>query len=221
MLGAATVTAATGLLVYAITTAAETGLASARTLGLFAGAFVAAGVFVVVERRATAPLVPFRVLRSRVLVGGNLVVFAAGMAVDGMLITLTSFVQRVVGWSAIQFALLAAACLLLAYAAATDVSPGVLLAGLFVFGAGMGGFGVASPPARSPRTPGPLRQRTGWASASTRCSPPSPSSSRSPCCADPEGQAGRCFLRLRMLPTVTTQDVTKLTKIATPATTRP
>jgi MFS family permease len=46
---------------------------------------------------SAAPLLPFRLLRSRVLVGGNLLLLIAGMAVDGMLITLTSHVQQVLG----------------------------------------------------------------------------------------------------------------------------
>lgn len=106
--GAVTVTAALGLLVYTITTIPEAGLISVRTLGLFAGAVALAGLFVTIETRSAAPLIPFRALRSRVLIGGNLLIFTAGMAVDGLLITLTSYVQRVLGWSAMQFGLLAA-----------------------------------------------------------------------------------------------------------------
>lgn len=106
--GAVTVTAALGLLGYTITTIPESGLTSVRTLGLFAGAVALAGLFVIIETRSAAPLVPFRALRSRVLIGGNLLIFTAGMAVDGLLVTLTSYVQRVLGWSAMQFGLLAA-----------------------------------------------------------------------------------------------------------------
>lgn len=177
VLGAITVTAAAALLVFAITTIPEHGFGG-RTIAFFVAAVVAAGLFVVVERRVAAPLVPFRVLRSRVLVGGNLVIFAAGMAVDGMLITLTSFVQGVLGWSSLQFGLLAAAmtvmsvvgvmvgqravstrglrpvaviggamlgigCLLLAFAPTVDVMLSLLVAGMLVFGAGMGAAFVA------------------------------------------------------------------------------
>jgi MFS family permease len=42
------------------------------------------------------------------LIGGNLLILIAGMAVDGMLITLTSHVQQVLGWSAVRFGLVAA-----------------------------------------------------------------------------------------------------------------
>lgn len=178
VLGAITVTSAAAMLVFAITAVPEYGFADGRTIGFFLAAVVATVLFVVVEQRVAEPLVPFRVLRSRVLVGGNLVIFAAGMAVDGMLITLTSFVQGVLGWSAMQFGLLAAAmtvmsvigvmigqravsarglrtvalaggvllgagCLLLAFAPTVDQLLGLLVAGMLIFGAGMGGAFVA------------------------------------------------------------------------------
>lgn len=101
--GAVTVTAALTVLVFAIVTVAEVGWVSWRTLGLFGAVIALATLFVGVENRSVAPLVPFRALRSRVLVGGNLLILAAGMSVDGMLITLTSYVQRVLGWSALEF----------------------------------------------------------------------------------------------------------------------
>lgn len=178
VLGAITVTAAAALLVFAITAVPEYGFADGRTIAFFVAAVIAAGLFVLVEGRVADPLVPFRVLRSRKLVGGNLVIFAAGMSVDGILITLTSLVQGVLGWSALQFGLLAAGmtvmsvvgvmigqravsaaglrpvavaggsllglgCLLLAFAPAVDPLLGLLIPGLFVFGAGMGAAFVA------------------------------------------------------------------------------
>ncbi|HEY1574536.1 MAG TPA: MFS transporter [Pseudonocardiaceae bacterium] len=51
---------------------------------------------------------PTRLLRSRLLVGGNLVILVAGMAVDGMLVTLTAYAQQAMGFSALRFGLLAA-----------------------------------------------------------------------------------------------------------------
>lgn len=55
-----------------------------------------------IEKRSAAPLVPFRALRSRVLIGGNLVVLSAGM-----LVTLTAYAQRVLGRPAMRFGLMA------------------------------------------------------------------------------------------------------------------
>jgi MFS family permease len=54
--------------------------------------------------RATR-LLPLRLLRSRTLLGGNAVMLVAGMAVDGMLFTLTLYAQGVLGWSAVAFGL--------------------------------------------------------------------------------------------------------------------
>lgn len=101
--GAVTVTAALTMLVYAIVTVPEAGWVSWRTLGLFGAVIALTTLFVGIENRSVAPLVPFRVLRSRVLVGGNLLILTAGMSVEGMLVTLTSYVQRVLDWSALQF----------------------------------------------------------------------------------------------------------------------
>ncbi|MFC5180325.1 MFS transporter [Actinomadura harenae] len=106
--GALTITPALVLLVYVITRMQTSGWASGTTVGLLAVAIVLVWVFVLVERRSAAPLVPLGTLRSRMLIGGDLLLLLAGMAVDGMLITLTSFAQQVLGWSAARFGLVAA-----------------------------------------------------------------------------------------------------------------
>ncbi|GAA2098804.1 MFS transporter [Actinomadura alba] len=177
--GALTVTAALALLAYMIITVPEAGWASGRTAGLLLAVAVLVGLFVLVESRSAAPLVPLRILRSPGLVGGNLVILAAGMTVDGMLVTLTAYVQQLRGWSALQFGLaaavmtvtsvggalfcqrlvtrsgvrsvaaagtvlLSAACVLMATAVAGAGSTGVLLVGLLIFGAGMGGAFVCA-----------------------------------------------------------------------------
>lgn len=102
--GAVTVTAALGLLVYALfAVAAGTGWLVATAC--VAAAVVCGALFVAVESRSPAPLVPMRIFRSRTLVGGNVVVLIAGMAVDGLLIVVTLYTQLVLGYSAIQFGL--------------------------------------------------------------------------------------------------------------------
>ena len=98
-----TVTLAMTLLVYAITRRP-----GALTFAVVAGGALAGVLFVLVERRSAAPLLPVRVLRSRPLLGGNLRHAVAGMTVDGMLITLTAYGQQVLGWSALRFGLVAA-----------------------------------------------------------------------------------------------------------------
>jgi EmrB/QacA subfamily drug resistance transporter len=102
--GALTMTAALLLLVYVIIDAP-----SGRTAVLAAATAALIGLFVLVERRVRDPLVPFRALRSRTMIGGNVVILLAGMAVNGMLLTLTAYLQQTLGGSAMRFGLVAAA----------------------------------------------------------------------------------------------------------------
>lgn len=97
--GALTVTAALVLLVLAITEASVPALLAAALL---------MGVVVLVERRAVAPLVPWRVVRSRRLVAGNLLLLVAGMCVDGILLVLALGAQES-RTSPVQFGLTTAA----------------------------------------------------------------------------------------------------------------
>ncbi|MFF4778594.1 MFS transporter [Microtetraspora fusca] len=106
--GALTITSALALLVYVITRMQTSGWANGKTAGLLVAVVVLVWLFILIEKRSAAPLVSFRALRSHMLIGGNLLLLIAGMAVDGMLITLTSFVQQVLGWPAAQFGLVTA-----------------------------------------------------------------------------------------------------------------
>jgi EmrB/QacA subfamily drug resistance transporter len=103
--GAVTVTVALLAFVYAVVEAPERGWTSLATLVPLVVSVGLAAAFVGVERRAPAPLVPLRLFRSRTLVGGNLVVLSAGMAVDGLLFTFTVYAQEVLDFSALQFGL--------------------------------------------------------------------------------------------------------------------
>jgi EmrB/QacA subfamily drug resistance transporter len=107
--GAITVTGALVLLVYAIVTAPDAGWASARTVGLLIASAGLIGLFVLIESRAAAPLVPLRTFRLRTLVAGNVVLFMVGLTLDGMLFPLTLYAQQVLGYSALQAGLLSAA----------------------------------------------------------------------------------------------------------------
>jgi EmrB/QacA subfamily drug resistance transporter len=103
--GAVTVTAALVLLVYAVSEAPDVGWTAPQTVGSIVAAVVLVAVFVRVEARSPAPLVPLRMFRSRTLVGGNLVLLIAGATVDGMLILVTLYAQEVLGYSTVQFGL--------------------------------------------------------------------------------------------------------------------
>jgi EmrB/QacA subfamily drug resistance transporter len=103
--GAVTITSALVLLVYAVSEAPDVGWAGLRTIGSLAAAAALIAAFVRIEARSVAPLVPLRIFRSRTLVGGNLVLLAAGAALDGTLIIVTLYAQEVLGYSAVQFGL--------------------------------------------------------------------------------------------------------------------
>jgi MFS family permease len=106
--GAVTISASLLLLVTVITGGPEAGWLSTRTIGLLAASAALFGLSLLIESRSSAPLVPMRVLRSRTLVGGNIVLLAAGMSIDGMLYVLTLYAQEVLGYSTVQFGLMTA-----------------------------------------------------------------------------------------------------------------
>jgi EmrB/QacA subfamily drug resistance transporter len=103
--GALTITGALVLLVYAVVEAPDVGWGDAQTILLFAGSAVLIAAFALIESRHRAPLVPFRVLRSRTLVGANLVMLLFGTAAYGVPFILTLYAQQVLGYSAVEFGL--------------------------------------------------------------------------------------------------------------------
>jgi EmrB/QacA subfamily drug resistance transporter len=101
-LGALTVTGALVLLVYSISQAPTAGWASARTLALLASAALVLTMFLVIEARAQAPLLPLRLFRLRTLTGSNTVGFLLGAAFYGYIFTGTLYMQQVLGYSAMK-----------------------------------------------------------------------------------------------------------------------
>jgi MFS family permease len=101
--GALTITGALVLLVYALVEAPDTGWGDAQTILLFAGSAVLLAAFALVESRHRAPLVPLRFVRSRLLVGANLVMLLNGTLAFGMPFILTLYAQQVLGYSALKF----------------------------------------------------------------------------------------------------------------------
>jgi EmrB/QacA subfamily drug resistance transporter len=106
--GAVTVTASLVLLVSAVVQAPQAGWASAETVSLIAASVALAGLFGAIESRSAAPLMPLRVLASRTLVGGNLVLAAVGMLAFGVNVILTLYAQQVLGYSPLEFGLASA-----------------------------------------------------------------------------------------------------------------
>jgi EmrB/QacA subfamily drug resistance transporter len=103
--GALTITGALVLLVYAVVEAPDVGWGDVQTILLFAGSALLLAAFTLIESRHPAPLVPLRLLRSRTLVGANLVMLLFGTVAFGVPFILTLYAQQVLGYSAIEFGL--------------------------------------------------------------------------------------------------------------------
>ena len=103
--GALTITGALVLLVYAVVEAPDVGWGSPQTILLFAGSAALLAAFALIESRHPAPLVPLRILRSRTLVGANVVMLLFGTVAFGTPFILTLYAQQVLGYSAIEFGL--------------------------------------------------------------------------------------------------------------------
>jgi EmrB/QacA subfamily drug resistance transporter len=101
--GALTITGALVLLVYALVEAPDAGWRSPQTMLLFAGAGALLAAFAVIESRHRAPLLPLRILRSRILVGANAVMLLFGTVGFGMPFILTLYAQQVLGYSPLEF----------------------------------------------------------------------------------------------------------------------
>ena len=102
MLGSILITAATMLGAFAIVKSSEYGIGSARTLGIGAASLALLAGFLALESRIANPIMPLRVLRLRMLMGSSLV---RGMLVTGMFSAFflgSLFLERVLGYNAIQ-----------------------------------------------------------------------------------------------------------------------
>jgi EmrB/QacA subfamily drug resistance transporter len=103
--GAFTVTLGLVLLIGAIAWAPTKGWTSVTVLGMLVGSVVLIALFVLVESRSSAPLIPLRIFRSRLFVGGNLAMVLFAMATLGMSICVTAYAQGVLGYSPMEFGL--------------------------------------------------------------------------------------------------------------------
>jgi EmrB/QacA subfamily drug resistance transporter len=101
--GALTITGALVLLVYALVEAPDVGWGDGQTVGLGAGSAVLLAAFALIESRHPEPLVPLRFLRSRTIVGANLVMLLFGTLAFGMPFVLTLYAQQVLDFSAVEF----------------------------------------------------------------------------------------------------------------------
>ena len=102
VLGAITVTAGLTLLVYGLVATDTHSWGSSLVVGSMAGAALLLAAFVLVERRAAAPLLPFSIFRLRSLTGANIVGFMLGASIFSMFFLLSLYMQQVLGYSALR-----------------------------------------------------------------------------------------------------------------------
>ena len=105
VVGAVTVTASLMLAVYAIVNGNDTGWTSSRTIGLLAGAAALLALFLAVEARIAAPLMPLGLFRNRNVSAANVVgvLMAGGMFAYFFLSAL--YLQQILGYSPLEVGL--------------------------------------------------------------------------------------------------------------------
>jgi EmrB/QacA subfamily drug resistance transporter len=101
--GAALITGALMLLVYTIVEpAAKHGWGAGRTLALGAGAIALLAAFLAREATARNPLIPLRIFRSRNVSGANAIQALAVAGMFGMFFLGALYLQRVLGYDALE-----------------------------------------------------------------------------------------------------------------------
>ena len=103
--GAVTITSALILAVYAIVNGNQAGWGSGQTLGLLAGAAGLLVVFLVLESRVAAPLVPLRLFRLRNLATANVVGALWSAAMFAWFFLSALYLQLVLHYSPLQVGL--------------------------------------------------------------------------------------------------------------------
>jgi EmrB/QacA subfamily drug resistance transporter len=143
--GAASITSALVVLVYAISQAPQVGWAATQTVAMLTGAAALLGAFLVIEARVEAPLLPLRLFRLSTVAGSN----AVGFLLTGSFYTFifigTLYMQQVLGFSALKTGLawLAASITSVAFAGlsqmlVTKTSAKLVMAfGMALIGAGV------------------------------------------------------------------------------------
>jgi MFS family permease len=100
--GAVTVTASLMLAVYAIVNGNETGWTAAETIGLLAGAAVLMVIFLAIEARVSAPLMPLGLFRFRNLSTANIVGVLMAGAMFGWFFLSALYLQLVLGYTPLE-----------------------------------------------------------------------------------------------------------------------
>jgi EmrB/QacA subfamily drug resistance transporter len=103
--GAVTITLALLLAVYAVVDGGRAGWTSRQTIGMLAAAVVLLVAFVVIESRASSPLVPLRLFRLRNLVTANIVGVLWSTAMFAWFFLSALYMQLVLGYTALEVGL--------------------------------------------------------------------------------------------------------------------
>jgi EmrB/QacA subfamily drug resistance transporter len=96
--GVVTSTGGLFLIVFGFDRAEATGWASGQTLGSLAVGIVLLALFFAIERRASSPLVPLRLLEDRNRAGSYLAVFFSGSGIFGVFLFVTYYLQGTLGY---------------------------------------------------------------------------------------------------------------------------
>jgi EmrB/QacA subfamily drug resistance transporter len=103
--GAVTVTAGLLLLVYAITQANDADATPGKTAGLLLIALVLLGVFILIEQRSKAPLMPLRLFRASTIRAANAAFLTLLGSFFGFLFIFTLYLQDVLHYAPIDASL--------------------------------------------------------------------------------------------------------------------
>jgi EmrB/QacA subfamily drug resistance transporter len=103
--GAVTVTGALMLAVYAIVNGNENGWMSAQTLGLLGLAVALLAVFLAIEARVRAPLVPLGLLKHRNLATANFIAMISAASMFAFFFLSALYLQLILGYSPLEVGL--------------------------------------------------------------------------------------------------------------------
>ena len=142
--GAVSITAALLVLVYAISQAPQVGWTATRTVAMLAVGAALFALFLVVEARVEAPLLPLRLFRVGSVAGSNAVGFLLGASFLTFVFLGTLYMQQVLGFSALATgaawmtaSVTSLACAGLSQRIVTRTSPKLVMAfGMALIGAG-------------------------------------------------------------------------------------
>jgi len=101
VLGAVAITAGLMLLVYSLNSAQNVGIGSPKTLELLLSSIIVLFVFLLIEYRSRAPLMPLGFLRRNSIIGANAVALLQLAAFVAMIFILTNYLQQVLAYSAL------------------------------------------------------------------------------------------------------------------------